>query len=108
MPYSQGDIILVPFDYADKSVEKKRPALVISQRPNSFNDYILVQITSKIRNEQNSVVITSEDVVGDLLKTSEVRVDRVFTANYTRIIKKLCAVKPRVLGDILIKYKAQF
>lgn len=31
MPYSQGDVLVLPFPYSDRFAEKKRPAVVVSK-----------------------------------------------------------------------------
>jgi mRNA interferase MazF len=51
MPYSFGDVIVVPFPFTDQTATKKRPAVVVSseayhrERP----DLILMAITSQSR-----------------------------------------------------------
>jgi mRNA interferase MazF len=51
MPYSFGDVIVVPFPFTDQSATKKRPAVVVSsaayhrERP----DLILMAVTSQLR-----------------------------------------------------------
>jgi mRNA interferase MazF len=48
--YSFGDVVLVPFPFADQSASKKRPAVVISA--DSYNqrrpDVIVMAVTSQI------------------------------------------------------------
>jgi mRNA interferase MazF len=56
MSYRQGDIIWVDFPFTDGSQSKPRPALIISNETiNDTGDYILVQITSKIRKDGLSI-----------------------------------------------------
>jgi mRNA interferase MazF len=51
MPYSIGDIILVPFPFTDQSGAKKRPAVVVSNQSYNENrrDLIIMAITSQVR-----------------------------------------------------------
>ena len=51
MPFSFGDVIVVPFPFTDQTATKKRPAVVVSsdayqrERP----DIILMAVTSQVR-----------------------------------------------------------
>jgi mRNA interferase MazF len=51
MPYSFGDVVLVPFPFTNQSGVKRRPAVVVSS--NSYNanrrDVVIMSITSQIR-----------------------------------------------------------
>jgi mRNA interferase MazF len=51
MPYSSGDVVLVPFPFTDQSGAKKRPAVVVSgNRYNaSRRDLVIMAITSQVR-----------------------------------------------------------
>jgi mRNA interferase MazF len=48
--FSQGDVVLVPFPFADLSATKQRPALVLSpERLNKLRpDLVLAAITSQV------------------------------------------------------------
>ncbi len=49
---NRGDVILVPFQYTDQPVAKRRPALVLSsdQYHKGRNEIIIAALTSRIRN----------------------------------------------------------
>jgi mRNA interferase MazF len=51
MPYSFGDVILVPFPFTNQLGVKRRPAVVVSS--NNYNtsrrDLVIMSITSQIR-----------------------------------------------------------
>ena len=52
MRYKKGDIVIIGFPFSDLSRTKKRPALIISNDTvNNTGDYLVVQVTSKIRND---------------------------------------------------------
>jgi mRNA interferase MazF len=56
MKYKKGDIVILSFPFSDFSRKKKRPALIISNEiVNKTGDYLMVQITSKIRNDDLSL-----------------------------------------------------
>jgi mRNA interferase MazF len=58
MKYKRGDIVIVNFPFSDLSNAKKRPALIISNHlVNRTGDYLLVQISSKIRSDELSQII---------------------------------------------------
>ena len=48
---SRGDIVLVPFEFSDRPIAKRRPALVISsgRYHASRQDVVIAAITSRIR-----------------------------------------------------------
>jgi mRNA interferase MazF len=50
MPYKRGDVVLIPFPFAERLGAKKRPAVVVSS--NTYNtscpDVVVAQITSRM------------------------------------------------------------
>jgi hypothetical protein len=55
MKYKKGDIVIIGFSFSDLSRIKKRLALIISNNSvNNTGDYLMVQVTSKIRNDSLS------------------------------------------------------
>ncbi len=71
MNYSRGEIVWVKFPFSDLATTKLRPALVISNNLiNSTGDYLLMQITSRLRNDSFSLPINTGDYSGsELLKS---------------------------------------
>ena len=71
MNYSRGEIVWVKFPFNDLATTKLRPALVISNNLiNSTGDYLLMQITSRLRNDSFSLPINTGDYSGsELLKS---------------------------------------
>lgn len=94
--YQRGDIVSVLFPFTDVSQTKKRPTLVLSNPViNQTGDYLLVQITSQMRNDGLSLPITSLDYSGQPLPlTSFVRVHKIFLLNESLILNKVTAVHP--------------
>lgn len=69
MSYTQGDIVWVSFPFSDGSQLKPRPALVISNEiVNTTGDYVLIQITSKIKRDGLSIPISQSDYSEDPLE----------------------------------------
>ena len=66
--YKQGDIVVVNFPFTDISQTKKRPALVVSNdNVNRTGDYLLVQITSQVKNDGLSLPISITDFANNAL-----------------------------------------
>lgn len=81
----KGDVVVLPFPFSDLSASKRRPALVIATL-NTHNDVILCMITSKSTYDTSAVTITGADFVhGGLSHDSNVRPNRLFTADATLI-----------------------
>lgn len=86
---NQGDLVLLSYPFSDLEERKVRPALIISN--NIFNDKsedsIMVPLTSVIKNEPYSVIISQGNLEeGRLLKVSRIRIDKIFSVE-KRLIK---------------------
>ena len=92
--YKQGDIVVVNFPFTDISQTKKRPALVVSNDTvNQTGDYLLVQITSQVKNDGLSLPISTTDFVNNALPlNSFVRLPKLFLLNESLIIKKATSI----------------
>ena len=78
--FVKGDIVIVPFPFSDLSQAKRRPALVIANLKG--DDVILCQITSQAKSDNYAVAIIDNDFIsGSLNKTSNIRPNRIFTAD---------------------------
>jgi mRNA interferase MazF len=89
---SQRDIILIEYPFSDMEGSKIRPALVISNDVcnSASSDFIALPLTSIIKDEPYSIIITSKDLYfGNLDKPSRIRAN-----------KMLCLEKNLVLGRI--------
>ena len=85
--FVKGDIAVIPFPFSDLSGSKRRPALVIADLPG--DDIILCQITSQQKDDNFAIRLTNEDFIeGSLPVASNIRPNRIFTADKNIIIKK--------------------
>lgn len=89
--FKQGDIWLVPFPYSDFNSYIKRPVLIISN--NHFNEYskdlLVCQITTKIRNDLNSILLEQKNLkFGSLPKISEIRCHKINILSKSKFLKK--------------------
>ena len=85
--FVKGDVVILPFPCSDLSASKKRPALVIASiRPH--DDLILCMITSRNTKDASAVPLTRSDfTIGGLPSDSNVRPNRLFTADSTIVVR---------------------
>ena len=91
--FVKGDIVVLPFPFSDLSASKRRPALVLvsSQR----DDVILCQITSRNIKDNKAISINIDDVEnGSLREISNIRPNKLFTADKSIILYKLGNLVP--------------
>jgi len=87
-----GDVVLIPFPYADFTRFKKRPALVVGKA--DFNNLILCQITSKADTSKRAVSLHSVDFLkGTLRISSYIRFDKLFTVEPSIITATVGTIK---------------
>jgi len=89
--FVKGDVVVVPFPFADLTDSKRRPALVIASLIG--NDILLCQITSQTIHDNYSIVLTNEDFKeGSLKQKSNIRPNRIFTADEDIILYKIGSI----------------
>lgn len=96
MSYSRSEVVWVKFPFSDSSTTKLRPALIISNDlVNRTGDYLLMQITSRLRDDSLSLIIEDSEYSGTpLLKKSELRVHKIFILNDQLIAGGITNVSP--------------
>lgn len=93
--FIKGDIVVVPFPFSDLSASKRRPALVLADLKG--DDIILCQITSQHIKDNYAIVLNNNDFIkGSLNKQSNIRPNRIFTADKHIITRKVGTIKPEV------------
>ncbi|HUC95987.1 MAG TPA: type II toxin-antitoxin system PemK/MazF family toxin [Candidatus Saccharimonadia bacterium] len=86
--FTVGDVVLVPFPYADFSKFKKRPALVVGLA--DFDNLILCQITSRRDASIKAIALIDDEFTrGNLSIKSYIRPDKLFTIERSIIEKKI-------------------
>jgi mRNA interferase MazF len=86
--FVKGDIIVVPFPFSDLTQAKRCPALVIANL--AGDDLILCQITSKAMRDGYSIPLENSDFeIGSLNQASNIRPNRLFTADQGIILYKI-------------------
>ncbi len=93
----KGDVVVLPFPFTDLSDSKRRPALVLANL--SGDDIILCQITSKFKHDFYSIKIFNEDFESGSLKIeSNIRPNKIFTADESIILYKIGTLKNQTLN----------
>lgn len=94
----KGDIVVIPFPFSDLSSTKKRPALIIAVLDG--DDFILCQITSS-RTDKYSIKLENKDFKeGQLDVESNIRPNKLFTADKSLILYKICTLKENKVEQI--------
>jgi mRNA interferase MazF len=100
--FVKGDIVVIPFPYSDLSNSKRRPALVLAESTN--NDVILCQITSKDVKDSFAINISDDDLAqGALHKTSNIRPNKLFTADSKIILYKAGSLTTQKIDSVIDK-----
>ena len=98
--FIKGDVVVVPFPFSDLSSAKRRPALVVAELKG--DDLILCQITSKNVKDEYAIVISNEDFEeGSLRQESNVRPNKIFTADESIILYKIGRLKKEKIEKII-------
>ena len=101
----RGDVVVIPFPFSDLSATKRRPALVVASLPG--DDVILCQITGGTYSSPNVIPITSSDfAIGGLNRDSNVRPDRLFTANSQIIAYRAGTLSTEKASEVVAKIVA--
>ena len=102
--FVKGDIVAVNFPFSDLTSSKRRPALVLAYAENG--DYFLCQITSKTKKDSWALELPDSEIVeGELFKSSNIRPNRLFTADQSIILYKVGkitqAMRNKVVNSVL-------
>ena len=98
--FVKGDVVVVPFPFSDLSDAKRRPALVVATL--TGDDLILCQITSQSISDSYAIGITDTDFAdGSLRQTSNVRPNRIFTADSTIILYRAGGLTAEKMQEVI-------
>lgn len=85
--FVKGDVVVVPFPFSDLTQAKRRPAFVLAEL--TGDDVILCQITSQNIKDSYSISLDVQDFEsGNLNKKSNIRPNRIFTADQKILLYK--------------------
>ena len=100
--FMKGDVVVVPFPFSDLTQAKRRPALVLSALEG--DDLILCQITSQYTRDNYAVSLTDNDFqAGTLKQPSNVRPNRIFTADGHIVLYRVGGLRVEKLNEIIQK-----
>lgn len=100
--FVKGDVVVVPFPFSDLTKAKRRPALVVATL--AGDDLILCQITSQTIADRYAITLQSSDFrEGGLNQTSNIRPNRLFTADREIILYKAGQIKTEKLNEAIAK-----
>ena len=103
--FVRGDVVVIPFPFSDLTQAKRRPALVIADLEG--DDLILCQITSRLVRDKYAVTINEDDFkAGTLKQQSNVRPNRIFTADSHIVLYRVGSLKQRKLREVIEKIVA--
>lgn len=99
---AKGDVVVIPFPFSDLSATKRRPALVITALRGT--DVILCQITSQVVTDLDAVPLRDSDfATGRLRLESNLRPNRLFTADSSLILYRVGTLQAAKLDEIIAK-----
>mgnify|MGYP001145659645 CR=1 FL=1 len=98
--FVKGEMVVVPFPFSDLTQAKRRPALVLAELRGG--DRILCQITSRdVRDEDALPLVDTDFETGTLRQPSNVRPNRLFTANRNLILYTVGRLKVEKTTEIV-------
>ena len=85
-----GDIILIPFPFAELTAVKLRPAIVIAETKDKYKDLVLSAVSSQIPSSITATeILVKPDSANGLRAKSVIKVDRIFTLKSEKVIAKI-------------------
>lgn len=100
--FVKGDVVVAPFPYSDLSAAKRRPALVVAAL--TGDDILLCQITSKSVFDSYAMAVSETDfVTGGLHQPSNIRPNRLFTADGNIVLYRAGTLSPAKVRGVVAK-----
>ena len=100
--FVKGDVVVVPFPFSDLTQAKRRPTLVLAELEG--DDRILCQITSRPIGDRYAVELDDNDFeTGGLRRKSNIRPNRIFTADVRIILYRVGHLKPDKVNEVIEK-----
>ncbi|MDD3051138.1 MAG: type II toxin-antitoxin system PemK/MazF family toxin [Candidatus Cloacimonetes bacterium] len=98
--FIKGDVVVVPFPFSDLTQAKRRPALVLAILKG--DDVILCQITSKNNFDDYTIKLEESDFsAGSLNQPSNIRPNRIFTADRHIILYRIGNIIPEKMNEVI-------
>lgn len=99
--FVKGDVVVLPFPFSNLAASKRRPAVVIAALE-PHDDVILCMITSRSTTDSSAVPISQIDfTTGGLPHDSNVRPNRLFTAEASIILRTAGKLTPEKVDGVV-------
>ena len=97
--FVKGEVVVVPFPFSDLTRSRRRPAFVVAELDG--DDIILCQITSQTVRDNYSISLKDSDFeTGGLRQKSNIRPNRLFTADSHIVLYSVGKSKPEKIKEI--------
>ena len=104
-----GEIILIPFPFAELSNKKVRPVVVITETDDKYKDLVVSAISSVVPSKiSRREILLKPDKVNNLRANSIIKVDRIVTlkredkiADLGKLSSKELAEFKNILSEII-------
>ena len=105
-----GDIVILPFPYADSADAKDRPTVLLADVGDGrYADWIVCPVTTSPTSYRREIPISATDLmVGRLRPGSKVRPDRLATFSENRFGKTVGRLTDAKLAEILAATRSLF
>ncbi len=101
-----GDVILLPFPFAELTNIKVRPAVVIATTADKYEDIIVSAISSVVsKNLNNNEILIEPESRNGLRVRSVIKVDRIVTVRKESVIAKLGCLSEAQSKTLKEKFK---
>ncbi len=102
MNFAKGDIVIIPVPFTDNIGYKLRPAVVISDTTvHQTGDVMIVQITSKLKQDKLNITLTNDDVTEALPFKSYIRAHKIFVLEQGLIKGKVSRLKTAKYQELI-------
>ena len=105
-----GDIVILPFPYADSAESKDRPTVVLAYVGDGrYSDWIVCPVTTSRVPYSRAISISEVDIVaGRLRPGSKVRPDRLATFSRSRFGNTIARLSQEKTDEILAAVRGLF
>ena len=102
-----GDIVIISFPYTNLINYKARPAAVVTQTKDNYNDVIVCLITSKVFEPINELqILLQPDLNNNLKVPSLIKISRIATVELDKILATIGKLNLNQLKEFKILFKS--
>ncbi|MCY7377106.1 MAG: type II toxin-antitoxin system PemK/MazF family toxin [Pyrinomonadaceae bacterium] len=102
-----GDVVLLPFPFAELTNKKVRPAVVVCETQDKYRDLVVSAISSVVPKKlSKNEILLQTDKHNNLRAVSIIKVDRIFTAKQQDVIVRLGELNQTDLSNFKERFKS--